>query len=186
MPEYSIMPSERIVSKIYIIRNRKVMLDRDLAELYGVVTKVLNQAVKRNIKRFPPDFMFQLTKEEYQNLISQIVISSSNESLRSQIVTLEKGQRGRYSKYLSFAFTEQGVAMLSSVLNSDRAIEVNIQIIRTFTQLRELLATNEALHHKIMELEKGYDKKLQEVFSILRLLTKNDLKKHGEIGFKAK
>jgi len=120
------VPSERIVSKIYIIRNRKVMLDRDLAELYGVKTMVLNQAVKRNIKRFPPDFMFQLTKEEMENWKSQFVTSNLDESLRSQIVILKR--RGKHSKYLPYVFTEQGVAMLSSVLNSDRAVEVNIQI----------------------------------------------------------
>lgn len=182
MPEYSLIPSETIVSKIYIIRNRKVMLDRDLAKLYGVQTKVLNQAVKRNVKRFPPDFMFQLTVEEFKALRSQIVILEDDENLKSQIVTSSWGG----SRTFPFAFTEQGVAMLSSVLNSDKAIEVNIQIIRTFTQLRELLATNEALHRKIMELEKRYDKKLQEVFSILQLLVDDGgVKKQGEIGFKA-
>ena len=118
------VPVERITSKIYLIRGMKVMLDRDLAELYGVETKVLKQAVRRNIKRFPEDFMFELTKSE-------------EKSLRSQIVTLKRGQ---HAKYLPFAFTEQGVAMLSSVLNSERAIEVNIQIMRAFTQLRQMLA----------------------------------------------
>lgn len=183
MPDYLMIPSERIVSKIFIIRRRKVMLDRDLAELYGVKTMVLNQAVKRNIKRFPSDFMFQLTKEEMKNWKSQIVISNSEKNLKSQIVISSSIRMGL--RKLPFVFTEQGVAMLSSVLNSDRAIEVNIQIIRTFTKLRELLATNEALHHKIMELEKRYDKKLQEVFSILQLLVDNGGKKKREIGFKA-
>lgn len=169
MPDYSIIPSERIISKIYIIRNKKVMLDRDIAELYGVKTFVLNQAVKRNIKRFPPDFMFQLDKIEFGNLISQFVIS-----------------RWGGVRKLPFAFTEQGVAMLSSVLNSERAIEVNIQIIRTFTKLRELLATNEELHRKIMQMEERYDKKLKEIFSVLQLLVKEDKKPKIKIGFKDK
>ena len=163
-----IIPSERIISKIYIIRNRKVMLDRDLAELYGVKTMVLNQAVKRNIKRFPADFMFQLDKKEMENWISQIVIS------KSEKMGLRK---------LPLVFTEQGVAMLSSVLNSDRAINVNIQIIRTFTKIRELLSTNESLQRKIMQMEKHYDKKLKKVFDILRLLLADENESKNEIGF---
>lgn len=118
---------EEIRNRIYEIRGRQVMLDKDLAELYGVETKVLNQAVRRNIKRFPDDFMFQLIQEEW-------------DFLRSQIVTLKKG-RGEHSKYLPYAFTEQGVAMLSSVLRSDTAIEVNIRIMRTFVAVRQYLAT---------------------------------------------
>jgi phage regulator Rha-like protein len=164
-----IIPSGRIISKIYIIRGRKIMLDRDLAELYGVRTGVLNQAVKRNLKRFPADFMFKLEKQELENLKSQIVITGW----------------GGVRQY-PYAFTEQGVAMLSSVLNSDRAIEVNIQIIRTFTKIRELLGTNEALQRKIMEMEKRYDSKLKEVFGILRLLIEEEEKPTPEIGFKAK
>lgn len=167
--DYSIIPSERIISKIYIIRNKKVMLDRDLAILYGVPTKVLNQAIKRNIRRFPPDFMFQLDKDEFQNLRSQIVTSSWGGT-----------------RVWPFAFTEQGVAMLSSVLNSNKAIEVNIQIIRTFTKLRELLATNEELQRKIMQMEKRYDKKLKEIFSVLQLLVKEEKKPKNQIGFKDK
>src|SRR3989344_1863206 len=126
MEENFIIPSERIVSKIYIIRNKKVMLDRDLAVLYGVATGNLNKAVHRNMKRFPEDFMFQLNAQEFKNLKFQIGISSWGGTRK-----------------MPYAFTEQGVAMLSSVLNSDRAISVNIQIIRTFTKIRELLATNE-------------------------------------------
>lgn len=117
---------EEIRNRIYEIRGRQVMLDKDLAELYGVETKVLNQAVRRNIKRFPDDFMFQLIQEEW-------------DFLRSQIVTLKKG-RGEHSKYLPYAFTEQGVSMLSSVLRSDTAIEVNIRIMRTFVAVRQYLA----------------------------------------------
>ena len=144
-----IIPSERIVSNIYIIRNKKVMLDRDIAELYGVKTMVLNQAVKRNIKRFPSDFMFQLDKNEMENWKSQIVISNSE----------KMGLRKR-----PLAFTEGGVAMLSGVLNSDRAINVNVQIIRTFIKIRELLATNEALQRKIMNIERKYDAKIKKIF----------------------
>ncbi len=168
MVDNFIIPSERIISKIYIIRNRKVMLDRDLAELYGVKTMVLNQAVKRNIKRFPADFMFQFDKQEMENWKSQIVIS------KSEKMGLRK---------LPLAFTEQGVAMLSSVLNSDRAIEVNIQIIRTFTKIRELLATNEALQRKMMEMEKRYDKKIKKIFDILQLLLggRRQVKKRNRI-----
>jgi phage regulator Rha-like protein len=139
------IPSEIITGKIHLIRGRKVMLDRDLAELYGVQTKVLKQAVRRNIDRFPGDFMFELTKEEIQ-------------PLRSQNVTLKRGQ---HSKYFSFAFTEQGVAMLSSVLRTDRAIQVNIQIMRTFTQLRKMLSTHEDLKKKIESIENRYDEQIE-------------------------
>ncbi len=145
------------------------MIDRDLAELYGVKTMALNQAVKRNIKRFPADFMFQLDKNEMKNWISQIVISNSEK------MGLRK---------LPLVFTEQGVAMLSSVLNSDRAISVNIQIIRTFTKIRELLATNEALQRKMIEMEKKYDGKIKEIFDTLGFLLENKIKPKKEIGFK--
>jgi len=162
----SIIPSEKVVSKIYIIRNKKVMLDKDLAELYGVAKRVLNQAVKRNSKRFPEDFMFELDKREVQNLKSQIVTSSWG------------GARKGF-----FAFTEQGVAMLASVLNSDRAISVNIQIIRTFVKIRELLATNEALQRKVMEMERKYDGKVKEIFDTLGFLLEDKIKPKKEIGF---
>jgi len=126
-----LVPIERIASKIYLIRDIKVMLDKDLAELYGVETRVLNQAVKRHKKRFPEDFMFQLSKSEYDFLISQFVTS-------------KKSGRGGARK-MPYAFTEQGVAMLSGILNSDRAIAVNIQIMRAFTQLRQMLSTHKDL-----------------------------------------
>lgn len=141
------------------------MLDKDLAELYGVETKALNQAVKRNTERFPEDFMFQLTREEVK-------------MARSQIVTLQKGGWGNY------AFTELGVAMLSSVLKSKKAIQVNIQIIRTLAKIRELLATNEALHRKIMEIEKKYDGKIKEIFDVMGSLLDEKVSKKREIGFK--
>jgi hypothetical protein len=168
-----IIPSERIVSKIYIIRNKKVMLDRDIATLYGVPTKVLNQAVKRNIKKFTNDFMFQLDKKEMENWRSQIVTSNSKKmGIRKQ----------------PMAFTEGGVAMLSGVLNSDRAINVNIQIIRTFIKIRELLTTNAALQRKMMELEKKYgshDAKIKKIFTTLNLLLLDEkTKPKDEIGFK--
>jgi len=129
----SLIPLEAIERRIFLIRGEKVMLDRDLAELYGVEVRTLKQAVRRNLQRFPVDFMFELTKEEEL-------------FLRSQSVTL-KG-RGRHSKYLAFAFTEQGVAMLSSVLKSERAIEVNIAIMRAFVQMRQMVATHEDLKEK--------------------------------------
>jgi hypothetical protein len=130
----NIIPIENIQSKIYIIRGKKVMFDKDLAKLYEVETKTLNQAVKRNIIRFPEDFMFKLTDNEYENLRSQFVTSSWG------------GLR-----YLPFVFTELGIAMLSTVLNSDKAILINIQIMRTFVQLREFLATNDEIKKKLQE-----------------------------------
>lgn len=148
----ALVPQEAIEQKIFLIRGKKVMLDKDLAFVYGVETRVFNQAVKRNIKRFPDDFMFQLNKEEAY-------------SLRSQIVTLK---RGEHYKYLPYVFTEQGVAMLSSVLNSDRAIEVNIQIIRTFVKLREMIVSNKELRKRMDKLEEKYDKRFKAVFDVLK------------------
>ena len=149
---------EEIIDKILIIRGQKVMLDKDLAEMYGVELKILNQSVKRNIQRFPEDFMFQLTKEEDQ-------------SLRSQIVTLEIG-RGKYSKYLPYAFTEQGVAMLSSVLRSETAIQVNIQIIRVFTKMKQLLMDNKDLLLRMEKIEHNLLQKDEDVKTIFNILKK--------------
>ncbi len=143
------------------------MLDRDLAMLYGVTTGNLNKAVKRNINRFPKDFMFQLTREEYN-------------SLRFQIGILK---RGKHSKYFSYAFTENGVAMLSSILNSERAIIVNIQIMRTFTKIREMLATHKVLRQKIEEMEKKYDYQFKTVFDAIKQLIEPPLKTRKRIGF---
>lgn len=158
------IPQERIENKIFLIRNQKVMLDRDLAELYDVATRTLNQAVRRNKKRFPADFMFQLTKEEMENWKSQIVISNS----------IKMGLRKR-----PLAFTEQGVAMLSSVLNSERAIQINIQIMRAFIKLREVLATHKELQKKIEE----HDQQIKEIFQIIKqLLTPPETPKR-RIGF---
>lgn len=168
-PKPEIVPNEMIENKIYLIRGKKVMLDSDLAHLYGVETKVLNQAVKRNIERFPLDFMFQLVKEEY-------------EVLRSQFVTLKQGQ---HKKYLPLVFTEQGIAMLSSVLNSKRAIQVNIQIMRTFTKLREILITHKDLERKINEIIqvyggklKDHDQQIQAIFDAINELLKPPVEKN--------
>ncbi|MCE9586193.1 ORF6N domain-containing protein [Candidatus Uhrbacteria bacterium] len=167
--DISVIPVERIESRIFLIRGQKVMLDRDLAELYGVKTQVLNQAVKRNSKRFPEDFMFQLTLNEAEYLISQIVISNIG--------------RGGVRKP-PLAFTEQGVAMLSSVLKSDRAILVNIQIIRTFTKLREMISENDHLRRKLEIIEKQYDEQFKIVFDVLRRLLDDEESTQPEIGFK--
>ena len=162
----NVVPTEVISSKIYLIRKHKVMLDRDLAELYGVETKVLKQAVRRNIKRFPEDFMFVLTKDEF-------VI------LRSQIVTSSWGG----SRYNPMAFTEQGVAMLSSVLNSERAIQVNIGIIRAFSKLRQMLKSHKSLKKKIEDMEKKYDENFQIVFEAIKQLLEVNEKPKRKIGF---
>jgi len=164
----AIVPAEIIEQKILLLRGKKVMLDRDLATLYGVETKMFNRAVKRNIERFPDDFMFQLTKEEY------------NELLRYQFGTLKRGQ---HSKYLPYAFTENGVAMLSSVLNSKRAIQVNIQIMRTFTKIRELIATHKDLQKKIEDMEKKYDHQFKVVFDAIKQLLAKPEPKKKKIGF---
>lgn len=175
MPNTSIsLPNESIEATILLIRGQRVILDNDLARLYGVTTKVLNQAVKRNLDRFPGDFMFQLTKaeiEEWQHL----------KRLRSQIVTLKKG-RGTHIKYQPYAFTEHGILMLSSVLKSQRAVQVNIQIMRTFVRLREMLASNEALIERLDKLEESYDAKFKMVFSAIRELMNPQLKRKP-IGF---
>jgi hypothetical protein len=168
------IPEELVINKIYLIRGQKVMLDSDLAGLYGVETKVLNQAVRRNADRFPKDFMFRTTKEEW-------------ESLRSQFVTLEAG-RGKYSKYLPYVFTEQGVAMLSSVLNSETAIRVNIQIIRVFTRMREMIMTHKDILLQLEKLEQklsGHHEDIQLIFKYLKqLLTPPAQPLRQKIGFK--
>jgi hypothetical protein len=163
-----IIPQEVVESKILFIRDKKVILDRDLAMLYGVKTRTLNQTVKRNIKRFPSDFMFQLTAEEMKNWKSQIVISNQE----------KMGIRRR-----PYAFTENGVAMLSSVLNSERAITVNIQIMRTFTRIRELLATDKNLVRRLDELERTYDAQFKIVFTAIRQLMAPPEPGKKKIGF---
>jgi len=174
---------EVIERRIYLIRGQKVMLDADLAELYEVPTKRLNEQVRRNLKRFPEDFMFQLTAEEADALRSQFVTSKAI-SLRSQNATLKPTGRGRHRKYLPYVFTEQGVAMLSSVLNSERAIEANIVIMRVFVRLREMMLSNDELNRKINALEQKYDEKFKVVFAALRKLIAAPEKPRREIGFK--
>ncbi len=178
------VPSETIIGKIYFIRGEKVMFDRDLAILYGVETRILNQAAKRNEKRFPEDFMFRLNKREADAFLrSQIVTSSKEDSLRSQFVILKRGQ---HMKYVPYVFTEQGIAMLSSVLKSDRAIQVNIQIMRTFTNMRKMLATHKELREKIEKMEEKYDKKFKAVFDVIIRFMKTDSRSNETkvIGFR--
>ncbi len=160
------MPVERITSRIFIVRGFKVMVDQDLADLYSVPTKTLKQAVRRNIDRFPEDFMFELTKDEFDDLRSQIVTSSWGGT-----------------RYPPMAFTEQGIAMLSSVLNSKRAIQVNIQIMRAFTRLRQMLSTHKDLKKKIEAMEKKYDQQFQIVFEAIKQLLETDAKPRKQIGF---
>jgi phage regulator Rha-like protein len=164
----NVISTEQITNQIYLIRGKKVMLDQDLAELYGVPTKILNQAVLRNIKRFPEDFLFTLNRVEVTNL-------------RSQFVTSSFGHGGR--RYAPRVFTEQGIAMLSSVLRSERAIQVNIQIIRTFTKMREMLSENEFLRRKIEALELHYDEQFKIVFDALRKMLSNSESTNRQIGF---
>jgi hypothetical protein len=190
MSEVSLIPVRRIERKILLLRGEKVMLDRDLAELYGVETKVLNQAVKRNVDRFPADFMFQLSKEEAALISrSQIVtldgetgeIASKNmRNPRSQIVTLESGQNLKYRPY---AFTEQGVGMLSGVLSSPRAVQTHVAIIRAFVQLRQMLASNARLARKLESLEKKYDANFRIVFDAIREMMDEKKTPRREIGF---
>jgi hypothetical protein len=167
-----LIPDERIEQRIFVIRGHKVMLDRDLAGLYGVPTKVLNQAVKRNINRFPKDFMFQLTEVE-----------------KEEVVTIcDHLNPLKFSPQLPFAFTEQGVAMLSSVLNSERAIQVNIAIMRAFVKIRQFLSTHKELARKLEEFEKKFakhDSEIQAIFeAIKQLMAPSRLRPKTQIGFR--
>ncbi len=177
--------TETIHDKIFLIRGHKVMLSIHLAELYEVETRILVQAVKRNAERFPPDFVFQITPEEMESLRSQIVILNDPDIKisRSQFVTLK---RGRHIKYLPYAFTEQGVAMLSSVLRSKRAVLVNIAIMRAFVKLREILSTHKELAAKFRELEERvgqHDSDIQAIFEAIRQLMEPPVKPKVPIGF---
>lgn len=163
-----IIPQEVVESKILFIRVKKVMLDRDLAALYGVETKALNQAVKRNLARFPEDFMFQLSKAERNELVTNC----------DRFKTL------KHSTVAPYAFTEQGVAMLSSVLNSEMAVRVNIAIMRAFVKLREMLTTHKELRQKIEEMEKKYDHQFKVVFDVIKQLIEPSQKTKNKIGFK--
>jgi hypothetical protein len=170
MNEKTIIPCEVIEKRIFIIRGQKVILDFHIAELYQVETKSLKRAVKRNRTRFPSDFLFELTQQEYT-------------ALRYQLGTLK---RGAHSKYLPFAFTEQGIAMLSGVLSSPRAVQVNIAIMRSFVKLREVLATHKDLVRKLAELENKYDEQFQIVFDAIRQILAPPGKPKREIGFRVK
>ncbi len=164
------IPVESITSRIFIVRGQKVMLDSDLAELYGVTTSALNQAVRRNIDRFPSDFMFQMSDSEFSNLKSQFVTSSWG---------------GR--RKLPLVFTEQGVSMLSSVLHSERAIQVNIAIMRAFVQIREMLSTHKELAHKLEELERKvgiHDQTIVQLIEAIRELMEPPGEIRKQIGFK--
>ncbi|OGI07906.1 MAG: DNA-binding protein [Candidatus Melainabacteria bacterium RIFCSPLOWO2_02_FULL_35_15] len=163
----TLIPVEKIEKRILLIRGKKVMIDVDLANLYEVETRTLNQSVKRNIKRFPEDFMFQLTIHERDELITNC----------------DRFKRLKHSTSLPYAFTEQGVAMLSTVLNSEMAINVNIQIMRTFTKLREMIESNKDLRKKIEEIEKKYDNQFQIVFEAIKRLTEPEVKSRKRIGF---
>ena len=169
------IPDELVMNKIYLIRGQKVMLDTDLAELYGVETKRLKEAVRRNIDRFPADFMFELTLAEF-------------ESLRTQFATLKTG-RGQHIKYIPFAFTEQGVSMLSGVLNSETAIRVHIQIIRVFAKMKELLLTHKDILLQLEKIEKklsGHDEDIQLIFKYLKQLLNPVQPPRRKIGFRRK
>ena len=166
-----LVSTETIASKIHLIRDHKVILDRDLAELYGVETKRLKEQVRRSIERFPEDFMFELTKEELKNWRSQFATSNPD------IMGL---------RIPPFAFTEHGVLMLSSVLKSERAVQVNIQIMRTFTRLRRMLSTHDDLKRKIESMEKKYDQQFQTVFEAIKQLLEIENKPKPKIGYTVK
>ena len=181
MKSLAIIPPEIIEQKIYLIRGVKVMLDSDLAKLYQVPTRVFNQAVKRSKNRFPEDFMFQLTKDEIENLRSQIEISSS----RSQFVILKRGQN---IKYLPYAFTEQGVVMLSAVLKSKRAVETSILVVRAFIKLREMLQSHKDILVEIEKIKREQKKHGENISAIIDVINKflippKETKKE-KIGFK--
>ena len=163
------IPSELVESRIYMLRGKRVMLDRNLAQLYGVSTGNLNKAIKRNLLRFPEDFMFQLNQSEHDTLVFQTGIS--------------KTERRGGSRFLPYAFTELGVAMLSSVLNSERAIMVNLQIMRTFTKLREMLSSHKELRDRINQLERKYDQEFKMVFDAIKKIIEPDTPPK-QIGFR--
>lgn len=184
----TLTPKEIIENKIYIIRGQKVMLDKDLAWLYEVETKNLNKAVKRNPERFPEDFMFQLTKEEWEILRFQFGTSNEGHILRSQIVTSKKEDSRGGQRYMPYAFTEHGVAMLSSVLRSKRAVAINIQIIRIFNKLRNMALEHKDLRDELTELKNSFIRyardnnlELEEIYKQLDYL--NDRTKPTKIGF---
>jgi hypothetical protein len=175
-------PETELTELIRWIRDRKVMLDRDLARLYEVEVKVLNQAVKRNSSRFPDDFMFQLTEEEVESLRSRIVTLDAVVAGGPAVAAPMRG-RGQHAKYRPYAFTEQGVAMLSSVLHSNRAVMVNIEIMRAFVKLRAMLGSNAELSKKLHSLEAKYDRQFKVVFDAIRQIMSPAPGSKRRIGF---
>lgn len=186
----SLLPLETIERKIYVIRGERVMLDSDLAAIYGVETKMFTRAVKRNIDRFPDDFMFQLTNEEFESLKFQIGMSkndplrrqigaSNEEGLMLQIATSNRGGR----RYLPFVFTEHGALMAANVLKSQRAVDASVQVVRAFVKMRNMLASNAELSKKIESLEKKYDAQFKSVFDAIKRLMLPPVKPKGGIGF---
>ncbi len=182
------IPHHTIENKIIEIRGAKIMIDSDIASLYGVETKRLIEQVKRNIERFPDDFMFQITEDEYQILRSQFA-TSNEKPLRSQIATLES-QRGKHRKYLPYAFTEQGIYMIATVLKSPKAIETNISIMRTFTKIRQHASNYIDLFQKIEKLENSHDAKfdlvaleLQRIYDILDDFADSPIEETKKMGF---
>jgi hypothetical protein len=192
---------DALSDRIHLVRGQRVMLDSDLAELYGVATKVFNQAIKRNIDRFPADFMFQLTEEEGESLRSQIVTLNADDSLRSQIVTSNvdnsslrsqiatlKPGRGQHRKYLPYVFTEHGAIMAASVLSSPRAVEMSVFVVRAFVQLRALLASSRELSERLNELERKFsthDQAIAGLIDAIRQLTATPANPSRPIGFTA-
>jgi hypothetical protein len=182
------MEIQTIQAKIYEVRGQKVMLDFDLAELYEVEARILNQAVKRNLKRFPGDFMFRLTDIEWETMRSQFVTAlEESETMSSQIVMTYQSKRPKTA--LPFAFTEQGLAMLSGVLNSDKAIKVNIAIMRAFVFLRQYAISHKDLSEKLKEIETKYDKQFSDVYEAINYLLEKDkqdaeIKERKKIGYK--
>jgi hypothetical protein len=185
MADQNLLPAERIERAILVLRGHKIILDAELARLYGVATRVLVQAVKRNLDRFPADFMFQLTIEEAAFSRSQFVILNEQDPEDGQASRSQFGtsKRGKNIKYLPYAFTEQGVAMLSSVLRSPRAVQVNIEIMRAFVRLRQMLQTNADLARKLAVLEKKYDAQFKAVFDAIRGLMTPPERPKRRIGF---
>ncbi len=182
----TIVPVELIERKILLVRRQKVMLDSDLAQLYGVETFNLNKAVKRNNERFPEDFMFQLNKEEADSLRFQTGILKPDGQATSQSAEI-KPSRGQHRKYLPYVFTEQGVAMLSSVLRSKQAVQVNIAIMRAFVKLKEMLSTNKELAYKFAQLERKiekHDDEIKLIFDAIRQLMATPTTKKRKIGFR--
>jgi len=178
---------ESVAQRILLIRGQKVMLDADLAELFGVPTKRFNEQVKRNLDRFPADFMFQLTEDEHESLRSQNATLNKYESLRSQFVTLKTG-RGQHRKYLPYVFTEHGAIMAATILNSPKAVEMSVFIVRAFVQLREMLSSNAELAEKLLELEhkvSGHDQAIAGVIDAIRQLMMHAVGKSRPIGFTA-